>query len=280
MPLQFSVTLRNNQADQVESTVGTSPILRIYNGTPPANVGAALSGNTLLAQGTLPSDWLTAASSGSKTINNGPWTLTGQSGAGSGTAGTFFRIFESTGTTAHIQGTFGVGQDMVPDNNSIANGPPPPPFKLLRHPATARSCRLSACRVRLKPVLCWYTLPSPAMCPPQRRLHRPATTTPRRLPLRSSSMFAPRHWFIQLTIALNQLANVLITPFSSGAWADETMSSRAWRMWVQGKPFGRIFRPLIDGLFFWQRVPPEFHGHCHWTYERERQKYQQPPEMR
>lgn len=118
--MQYSSDIRDAQNNAVESTVGTAPILRIYNGTAPANVAAALSGNTLLAQGTLPSDWM-AASSGGVVAKTGTWTLTGQSGASTGTAGTFFRIFESTGTTAKIQGTFGVGQEMVPDNNSIAN---------------------------------------------------------------------------------------------------------------------------------------------------------------
>ena len=118
--MQYSSDIRDAQNNAIESTVGASPILRVYNGTPPANVAAALSGNTLLAQGTLPSDWM-AASSGGVVAKTGAWALTGQSGAGAGTAGTFFRIFESTGTTAKIQGTFGAGQEMVPDNNSIAN---------------------------------------------------------------------------------------------------------------------------------------------------------------
>lgn len=125
MALQYSTTIRNAQNDVLETTINAgnteTPILRVYNGTPPVNVAAALSGNTLLAQGTLPIDWLTAASNGLK-AKNGTWTLTGQAGAGAGTAGTFFRIYAQDGTTPHIQGTFGVGADMVPDNNSIANG--------------------------------------------------------------------------------------------------------------------------------------------------------------
>lgn len=119
--MQYAAAIRDAQNDAIETNVGTSPILRIYNGTAPANVAAALSGNTLLAEGTLPSDWMGASSAGVK-AKAGTWTLTGQSGAGAGTAGTFFRIYASDGTTAKIQGTFGVGQEMVPDNNSIANG--------------------------------------------------------------------------------------------------------------------------------------------------------------
>jgi hypothetical protein len=45
---------------------------------------------------------------------------------------------------------------------------------------------------------------------------------------------------------------------------DETLSSRAWRMEQEGKPWGRLFRPLIDALFFWQ---PQ---HCFCQYARER----------
>jgi hypothetical protein len=118
--MQYAVAIRDAQNDAIETNVGTAPILRIYNGTAPASVATALSGNTLLAEGTLPSDWMGASSAGVK-AKAGTWTLTGQSGASTGTAGTFFRIYASDGTTAKIQGTFGVGQEMVPDNNSIAN---------------------------------------------------------------------------------------------------------------------------------------------------------------
>lgn len=124
MALQYSAAVRNAQLDAEETTVGTAPIMRIYNGTEPATCATALSGNTLLAEGTLPSDWQANASAGSK-AKSGTWTLTGQSGAGAGTAGTFFRIYDSTATTCHLQGTVtasGGGGDLTLDNNSIANG--------------------------------------------------------------------------------------------------------------------------------------------------------------
>jgi hypothetical protein len=123
MTVSYSATVKNAKLDQVETTVSTSPKLRIYNGTAPATADTALSGNTLLAEGTLPSDWMASASAGSK-AKNGTWTLTGQSGAGSGTAGTFFRVYDNAGTTCHMQGTFtatGGGGDMTVDNNSMAN---------------------------------------------------------------------------------------------------------------------------------------------------------------
>ncbi len=123
MAIQYTTTLRNARLDQVETSTGTAPLLNLYNGTKPALPTTGLSGNTLLAQGTLPSDWLAAASGGTK-AKAGSWTLTGQSGAGAGTAATFFRIYDSAGTTCYIQGTVtavGGGGDMTLDNNSIAN---------------------------------------------------------------------------------------------------------------------------------------------------------------
>ena len=123
MTVQNSAAVRDASNDAKETAIGTSPQLRVYNGTAPANPAAALSGNTLLAQGTLPSDWMSNSSGGVK-AKTGTWTLTGQAGAGAGTAGTFYRIYDSTGTTCHEQGTFtatGGGGDMTIDNNSIAN---------------------------------------------------------------------------------------------------------------------------------------------------------------
>lgn len=124
MSIQYSTSCRDASNDATETTIGTAPILRLYNGTKPTNPGTALSGNTLIAEGTLPSDWAGNSSSGVK-AKSGTWTLTGQSGASTGTACTFFRLYASDGTTCHIQGTVtatGSGGDMTLDNNSIANG--------------------------------------------------------------------------------------------------------------------------------------------------------------
>lgn len=116
--MEYSTAVRDAQNDSLESTIGTAPTLTVFNGTKPANCAAADAG-TVIATGTLPSDWLTASSSGTK-ARNGTWTLTGAAGAGAGTAGTYWRIKQ--GATCHMQGTFGVGQEMVPDNNNIATG--------------------------------------------------------------------------------------------------------------------------------------------------------------
>lgn len=62
MALQLSTTVRNARLDQIESQIGTAPILTIRTGAAPANCGTANSG-TVLATLTLPSDWLAAAAS-------------------------------------------------------------------------------------------------------------------------------------------------------------------------------------------------------------------------
>jgi hypothetical protein len=48
-----------------------------------------------------------------------------------------------------------------------------------------------------------------------------------------------------------------------GSW-NETLSARAYLMDSEGKPWGRIWRPFIDTLFFWQ---PQ---HCFVQFSRER----------
>src|SRR5690349_16125987 len=112
MALQYSVTVNNARLDAIESTVGTSAILKIRTGAPPATCAPADSG-TVLATVNLPSDWMAAASSGSK-AKSGTWQDTAADA--SGTAA-HFRIYDSGGTTCHIQGTVGTsGTDMIVDN--------------------------------------------------------------------------------------------------------------------------------------------------------------------
>lgn len=119
MALQASAAVRNARAQSVETTIGTSAVLRIRTGAPPANVAAADSG-TVLATLNLPSDWL--STSGGVASLLGTWQDT--SADGTGTAG-HFRLYASDGTTAHLQGTVtatGGGGDMTLNNTSIASG--------------------------------------------------------------------------------------------------------------------------------------------------------------
>ena len=117
MALQYSVAVNNARLDAVETTTGATAKLRIYTGAAPANCAAAATG-TLLVDMTLPADWMDAASSGSK-AKAGTWSGTG---VAAGTAG-YFRIVDNAGTTAHVQGTCGIGSgDMSLDNTNIAIG--------------------------------------------------------------------------------------------------------------------------------------------------------------
>lgn len=120
MALQYSVTVRNAQLDAFETACGVSAIMRIRTGAVPANCATADSG-TVLATINLPSDWMAAAASGSKS-KSGTWEDT--SADATGTAA-HFRIYDSTGTTCHAQGTItatGGGGDLTLDNTSIASG--------------------------------------------------------------------------------------------------------------------------------------------------------------
>lgn len=120
MTLQISVAVRNAMLDTIESTIGTSAVLKIRTGAQPANCAAEDTG-TVLATISLPSDWMAAANAGAKTLS-GTWQ--DASADATGTAG-HFRVYASDGTTCHMQGSItaiGGGGDMTLDNTSIAAG--------------------------------------------------------------------------------------------------------------------------------------------------------------
>lgn len=120
MAIQLSTTVRNARLDSIETTIGTSAVLRIRSGSPPANCGAADTG-TVLAAITCPSDWMAAASGGQK-AKSGTWE--DLSADATGTAG-HFRVYDSTGTTCHMQGTItatGGGGDMEVSSTSFTAG--------------------------------------------------------------------------------------------------------------------------------------------------------------
>jgi hypothetical protein len=129
MGIQLSVAVRNARLDAIETTIGTSPILKIRTGAAPANCAAADTGS-VLATITLPSDWASAASSGSKALL-GSWQ--DASADATGTAG-HFRIYDSGGSTCHEQGSVGTSAaDMIVDNTSFATGQP---FTVTAHTLT------------------------------------------------------------------------------------------------------------------------------------------------
>lgn len=107
MAISYVTTLRNAMMDEITTAIGTSGKLKIYSGTPPANAGASLSGNTLLADLDLSSSFANAASGGVLTANS----IATENPVAAGTA-TFFRLTTSGGTVV-AQGTVGTsGADL------------------------------------------------------------------------------------------------------------------------------------------------------------------------
>ena len=120
MTLQYSVAVRNARLDAIETTIGVSAILKIRTGSVPANCAAADTG-TVLATLNLPSDYMAAASGGTKS-KSGTWD--DASADATGTAA-HFRIYASDGTTCGQQGTVtitGGGGDMTVDDVSFNAG--------------------------------------------------------------------------------------------------------------------------------------------------------------
>lgn len=70
MTVRLSNDARNNGLDEITALIGTSGLLRIYNGTQPAGPDTALSGNTLLAELPLSATAAPAASGGVLTFNS------------------------------------------------------------------------------------------------------------------------------------------------------------------------------------------------------------------
>lgn len=121
MAIQLSAEVRNARLDTIESTTGASAILRVYSGSVPASTSTAITSQTLLAEITLPSDWMAAASGGTKALA-GTWSDASVNATGTAA---FFRIWNSGGTTAHVQGTVtasGGGGDMIVDSTSFVSG--------------------------------------------------------------------------------------------------------------------------------------------------------------
>lgn len=71
-----------------------------------------------------------------------------------------------------------------------------------------------------------------------------------------------------IALALDQLFNAILR-----GSPDETLSSRAYRADISGKVFGKIFRPLIDIIFFFD---PQ---HCYTSYLSEVNRQQLPKEF-
>lgn len=118
MAVKLSTTLRNARANAIQTTVGAAAVLRLYTGTAPSAAADASSG-TMLAEFTLPTTWLAAASSGA-VAQAGTWSC--PSAAATGTAG-YYRIFDPTGATCHYQGDVPANLTGTPDNTITLGAP-------------------------------------------------------------------------------------------------------------------------------------------------------------
>ena len=118
MALQYSLTVNNARLDAVETATGATAKLRFYTGAMPANCAAARTG-TLLVEMALPSDWMNAASGGTKT-KLGVWS--GVAVAGAAATPGYACIMDNAGTTCHLQGTSGVGSGDIPVDGTITSG--------------------------------------------------------------------------------------------------------------------------------------------------------------
>jgi hypothetical protein len=77
---------------------------------------------------------------------------------------------------------------------------------------------------------------------------------------------------LNILIGLDQFLFCLVT--LGNAYPDETLSAAAWRWELTGRWQGRLLRPLIDLLFFFD---PE---HCRKSFESEVQKAHLPAAYR
>jgi len=121
MAIQYSVALRNAELDTLEDPLpgySVGALLRMYSGSAPASTDTAATG-TLLVDMTLPTDWMAAASGGTKQ-KLGTWSATA---AASGNAG-YFRICKPGGDQpCIIQGTIGTSSaDLIMDSVSLSAG--------------------------------------------------------------------------------------------------------------------------------------------------------------
>lgn len=99
---QLTNAVVNAQADALARQLDNG-YLRIYSGTQPATADTGLSGNTLLAELRFAATSAPAASAGVLTFN----AITADSSADATGTATFFRAYQSNGTSVVMDGTVG-----------------------------------------------------------------------------------------------------------------------------------------------------------------------------
>ncbi len=120
MAVKLSTAARNARLDALEVAIGTDAVLKIFDGSLPANCAASDAG-TVVSAITCPTDYMAAASGGSK-AKSGTWEDAAADADGDAQ---YFRLYASNGTTCHMQGTVtvtGGGGDLTVQNTSFATG--------------------------------------------------------------------------------------------------------------------------------------------------------------
>lgn len=114
--LKYSTGTRDAQQNGLITYAGSGCIIRIYDGTQPANANTAITTQTLLVSLPIAGSFGTD-SSGTITIG----AVTSASAVANGTA-SFFRIVKSDGTTVVMDGSVGTTDaDMILNTTAIAN---------------------------------------------------------------------------------------------------------------------------------------------------------------
>jgi hypothetical protein len=114
--LNYSNGTRNAQQQGLITFAGSGSIIRIYQGTQPANANTAISTQTLLVSLPIVGSFGTDAN-GTITIG----AVTSAQAVATGTA-EFFRIVKSDGTTVVMDGSVGTSDaDMILNTTAIAN---------------------------------------------------------------------------------------------------------------------------------------------------------------
>ena len=115
MTLKYSNGTRDAQQNGLITYAGSNAIIRLYDGTQPANANTAISTQTLLVSLNISGAFGTD-SNGTLTFS----TVTNGTAVASGTA-TFFRIYKSDGTTVVMDGSVGTSSaDLVLNTTTVA----------------------------------------------------------------------------------------------------------------------------------------------------------------
>lgn len=114
---QISYTAANAEANALAPLMNAGK-LRIYSGSVPTRADDSIGAASLLVELTMNATAFGAASNGVITAN----AITGVAATGTGTA-SFFRIWDSAGTTCYLQGTCGTATaDMILPTTTINSG--------------------------------------------------------------------------------------------------------------------------------------------------------------